>query len=94
MAVDIHIAYLVCLGHNNLAFFDSNLEVNYVTFGSEHQKLVGNPDRRHDVILLQHAVRRDFLYVTTVTCLNVSCKPHFNCEPGDIVRKPIKRRFQ
>ena len=25
------------------AFFDSNLAVNYVAFGSDHQKLVGNP---------------------------------------------------
>jgi len=30
------------LGHNDLAFFDSDLAVNYVTFGTEHQKLVGN----------------------------------------------------
>jgi len=37
------------LGRNDLAFFDSNLAVNYVTFGSDHQKLVGNPNGRHDV---------------------------------------------
>jgi len=50
-AVDIHAAYLVCSGHNELAFFDSDIAVNYTTFGSEHQKFVGNPDRHHDIIL-------------------------------------------
>jgi len=53
MVVDIHAAYLVCLGHNDLAFYDRDLAVNYVTFASEYRKLVGNPDHRHDVIPLQ-----------------------------------------
>jgi len=52
------------------------LAVNYVTFGSEHRKLVvGNSDRRHEVVPLQHAVIRDFLCVTTVTFLHISRKP-------------------
>jgi len=38
----MNVAYLVYLRHNDLAFFDSDLAVNYVTFGSEHRKLVGN----------------------------------------------------
>jgi len=75
MAVDIHIAYLLCLGHNDLAFFYSNLVVNNNTLGSEHQKLVGNPDRRHDIVSMQHALRRDFFACETVTFLHISRKP-------------------
>jgi len=33
---------ILCLGRNDLAFFDSNLAVNCIMFGSEHRKLVGN----------------------------------------------------
>ena len=44
--VDIHVAYLVCLGHNKMAFFNSDLAVKNVMFASKHRKLVGNPDRR------------------------------------------------
>ena len=44
MTVDIHVTYM---GH-----YDSNLAVHYVTFGSEHRKLVGNPVRLHDVVPL------------------------------------------
>ena len=71
--VDIHVAYLVRFDHNDLAFSDSDLAVNYVMFGSEHRKFVGNPDRHHVVIPLQYAMRRDFLHATTF--LHISRKP-------------------
>jgi len=64
------------LGHNDLAFFDSDLAVNYVTFGSEHQKLVGNPDRHPDATPLHRAAECPFC-VSTVTFLQTSLKPLF-----------------
>ena len=55
-----HVCCILSLGHNDLAFFDSNSAVNYVTFGCEHQKLVGNRDRRPDAAPLQRAAERPF----------------------------------
>jgi len=60
----------LCLGHNDWAFFDSNLAVNYTL-----RLAVGNPDCHHNIVPLQHAVRRDFWHVTTVTFLHISRKP-------------------
>ena len=55
-----HDCCILCLGHNDLAFFDSDLAVNYVVFGSEHQKLTGNHDCRRDVVPLHRAAERPF----------------------------------
>jgi len=74
MTADIHNAYLVCFSENDLASFVSDLAVNYVVW-QWARKSVGNPDRRHDNVLLQCAVRQDFLHATTVTFLHISRKP-------------------
>jgi len=60
MGVDIHVAYIVCLDHNDLAFFVNVIWQYYVRFGSERRKLVGNSDRRLDVVTLQRAAGREF----------------------------------
>ena len=62
------------IGHNDLAFFDSDLAVNYVTFGSDHQKLVGDPNGRHDVAAAPCS-GTSILHVSTVTFLPIALKP-------------------
>ena len=49
IASNQHGCCLLCLGRNDLAFFDSDFAVNYVTFGSDHEKLVGSLNGGHDV---------------------------------------------
>jgi len=78
-----------CLGRNELELFDSNLAVNYVTFGSDHQTLVGNPNGRHDVATAPCS-GTPILRVSTVTFLPIALK----LELEYIFGKPMKCRFQ
>jgi len=82
------------LGHNDLAFFDSDLAVNYIMFGSEHQKLVGNHDRHNDVVPLHRAVERPFCVYQLLHFCKFLIKPNINLELNHIFGKPMKRRFQ
>jgi len=55
-------------------FFASDLAVNYVTFGSDHQKLVGNPNSRLDVTAALCS-GTSILRLSTVTFLPIALKP-------------------
>ena len=51
--------------------FDSDLAVNYVTFGSDQQQLVGNPNGRHDVAAAPCS-GSSILSMSTVTFLPIA----------------------
>ena len=70
------------LGHNDLAFVDSDLAVNYVTFGSEHRKFAGNRDHHPDAARVNCYIFFKFLIKTNID-LELDC----------IFRKPMKHRF-
>jgi len=55
-------------------FFDSDLALNYVKFGSEHRKLVGNHDRRPDTAPMQCALERPFCVCQVLHFLQISRK--------------------
>jgi len=81
-------------GSQLFGVFVSDLAVNYVTFGSEHQKLVGIHDRHHDVIPLHRASERPFCVCQLLHFCKFLVKPNIDLELDCIIRKPMKRRFQ
>jgi len=62
------------LGRNDLEIFDSNLAVDYIMFGSDHQKLVGNPNSLHDIAAAVCS-GKSILRMSTVTFLPNALKP-------------------
>jgi len=55
-------------------FFDSDLAVNYIIFGSEHRKLVGNRDRRPDATPLHITTECPFCICQLLHFLQIACK--------------------
>jgi len=70
-----------------MVFFDSNLAVNYVTFGSDHQKLVGNLNGRHDIATAPCSG-------TSILCVN--CYIFVNCSqtPASTLKVSISLESQ
>jgi len=86
--------HIVCLCHNDSAFFDSNLAVNCITFGSQCRKLVGNPGGSLDINTLQHAAGCEFCMYHLLYFCKFLANPNINLELDCIFRKPMKHRFQ
>jgi len=72
---------------------DSNLTVNYVMFGSDNQKLVGNRNGRYDVAAAPCS-RTSILHVQLLHFCQLLSNPSIDLELQYIFGKPMKCGFQ
>jgi len=84
------VAYFVC---NDLAFFDSDLAENYVTFGSDHQKVVGNPNGYYEVTAAPCS-GTSILHMSTVTFCQLLSNISIDLKLEYIFGKATKCRIQ
>ena len=78
---------------NDLASFGSDLAVNYVTFGCDHQKLAGNPMVAM-TSPLHHAAERPFCMCHLLHFCQLLSNPSIDLELEYISGKPMNHRFQ